>query len=190
MASTQTTSAQNTSTGAAEAVEIEQAIASVEGLYRTVTGRNPPPTNGTPSSIPVEKNPGQFVEEQMDRLLALLEQHTAGAFNSAWCPLLSVTEDDAELVVLVDLPGVERRDVEVSIEGNLLSIRGRRAASPGLGKRVRLAESPSGAFSRQVLLPVTVRLGEPRAQLKEGVLEISIAKLRAAEPAETTVPIQ
>ncbi len=180
---------QSTNSGAAETAGIDQAIANVETLYRTVTGRNPPLSDGSPTSIPVEKNPGQFVEEQMDRLLALLEQHTAGSFKTAWCPLLSVAEDDAELVVEVDLPGVERRDVEVSIEGNVLTVRGRRTAGPGAGKRVRLAESPSGAFSRQVLLPATVRLGEPRAQLKDGVLEISIAKQSPAEPATKTVPV-
>jgi HSP20 family protein len=176
-----------------EAAGIEQAILNVESLYRAVTGSEPKEGEGVGTPIPVEMNPAQFVEEQLSRLLALLESQIESQLHHSavppWYPLLSVTEDDAELTVQLDVPGVDRRDVEVRMSGNTLLVRGRRKA-PSAGKPMRLNERPQGAFTRQLVLSPSLRLAEPRAQLKDGVLEIRIAKEGPAEPASSrTVPI-
>jgi HSP20 family protein len=186
---------QPTNPATTEAAGVEQAIHSVEALYRAVTGSEPADREtSTPGSpIPVEMNPGQFVEEQLARLLALLESQVEGQLgrtsSAPWHPLLSVAEDDGELIAQLDVPGVDRRDLEVRMSGNALLIRGRRKAEPA-GKPLRLSERPQGAFSRQLLLSPALKLGEPRAQLKDGVLEIRIAKEgQPAEAASKAVPI-
>src|SRR5688572_14191239 len=95
---------------------IENAILGVENLYRAVTGAEPPAAADAHAPIPVEKDPARFVEEQLDRLLALLEQPGLGT-TATWSPLLSVLENDNELTVLVDVPGVEHKDAEVVLAG-------------------------------------------------------------------------
>ncbi|HXU46474.1 MAG TPA: Hsp20/alpha crystallin family protein [Thermoanaerobaculia bacterium] len=184
------------SSGETEAAGIEQTIQSVESLYRAVTGKNPPPADDdTFAPIPVEKNPGQFVEEQLDRLLSALEQQSAAAFEWTWCPLLTVVETENELVVSLDLPGVERRDVQVTAEGNVLGVRGRRVTVEAVdggqekGRNVRLNERPTGAFFRRVLLSPAVRWGEPRARLADGVLEIRIGKEPAGDAGARPVAV-
>ncbi len=180
----------NVTTATVEGAGIDHAISSVENLYRKVTGQDPPPSAESHAPMPVEKDPGQFVEEQLERLLAMLDERTGVAAGAPpWSPLLTVLEDENEITVLAELPGVEHKDVEVLLEGNVLSLRGRRTAPWGPEKRPRLAEWLTGPFARRVLLPPTARFGEPKAQLKHGVLEVRLGKEPPARPSLQPVPI-
>jgi HSP20 family protein len=155
---------------------IEEAIGRMENLYRTVTGQSPP-SEGVHTPIPVERDPSQFVEEQLDRLLALLSPLERQAASAAWSPPLSVWENETEFLVCIDLPGVARKDVEVSIQGEALTVRGSRPAAHVKEYQLRASEWPMGSFVRKILLPPgVVRTAEPSAHMKEGVLEIRITR--------------
>ena len=162
---------------AAEAsARLDQVIASIEQFYQAVTGTNPPPLGEKAyATIPVERDPGEFVSEQLERLLATLQQPAASA-AAAWTPPVSVWESEREMVVCLDLAGVKRDEVDLAVEGNALIVRGRRPASND-GLSLRLSERPLGPFERRVLLPRRVNPAEPDAQLRDGVLEIRMTKL-------------
>ena len=172
-----------------ETAGIDHAIQGVESLYRAVTGKEPPPSIEPHAPFPVEKDPAAVVEEQLERLLTLLEERTGTTPVPPWSPLLTVFDSDDEITVLVDLPGVERKDIELVLEANILTLRGRRAAPPAIGQRSRLVERPTGPFARRVVLAPDLRLAEPKAQLRDGVLEIRLTKETPSRISPHTVQI-
>jgi HSP20 family protein len=164
---------------------IDESIGRLEQLYRTVTGRDAPPGETPYAPIPAEKDPTQHVEKQLDRLLQVLNQIELDSRpKPAWSPPLSVWESDTEFLVSVDLPGVTREQVEIVTHGKLLTITGTRRAPGSHEFRLRMAECPVGPFRRAVLLPALSRPVEPKAELREGVLEVRIPK----EPGQITTP--
>jgi HSP20 family protein len=164
---------------------LDDSIGRLEQLYQAVTGREAPPADAPYAPIPAERDPTQHVERQLDRLLLVLDQvEINGRPKPAWAPPLSVWESDGEILVCVDLPGVTRDQVEIVTQGKLLTVRGARRAPGGRDLRMRMAEYPTGTFRRTVHLPSLARVTEPKAELKDGVLEIRIAK----EPAQVTTP--
>ena len=167
---------------------IDEAIGKIENLYRAVTGVNPPSSDVTYSPIPVEKDPSKFVEQQVDRLLEMLGPARNDLAGAAWAPPMAIWDNEREFLLCLDLPGVSRKDVEVTVNDNLLTVAGRRPSPPVDGHRLRATERPIGPFTRQVLLPPSLRRTEeaPRvsAQMREGVLEIRVGKegTRAEKP--------
>jgi HSP20 family molecular chaperone IbpA len=84
----------------------------------------------------------------------------------------------------VDLPGVPRDQVQVVAQGKLLTISGQRSIPKNDDFRLHSSEAPIGPFRRTVYIPGGMREGEPRADMKDGVLEVRIQK----ESSQTTTP--
>jgi len=157
---------------------VDDAIASMEKLYETLTGSQPSAGDPTRTPIPVERDPGDFVAERLERLVHALGQPLA-ATGREWSPPIVVWESPHETVVCLDLPGVKRTDVEVVDDGDAVTVRGElKAAHDGL--RLQFAERPLGAFRRQILLPRRTRTAAVKARLADGVLEIRIPREGAA----------
>lgn len=183
-------------TPAAEAAgtddRIDDAIASVETLYQAVTGKIPPPLGeDTEAPIPVERDPGEFLGEQLERLLVALPQGDlpgAEPAAPAWSPPVSVWEDEREMVVCLDLAGVPKSQVKLVVEGNCLFVRGGRPAAND-GMRLAFSERPLGPFERRVLLPPRVSPAEPEARLRDGVLEIRLDKRPSGAAARREIPL-
>jgi HSP20 family protein len=99
--------------------------------------------------------------------------HAAGA----WTPRMSVWESDDEILVCLDVPGVTRDDLKVTTRGNLITVTGLRPV-PRERQDYRLfaSEEPVREFRRTLLVPGGLATGEPRAELKDGVLEITIRR--------------
>lgn len=179
-----------------EAAGIDETISRVERLYETMTGRPVSPFDAGLTPIPVERNPGEYVEEQLNRLLELLgsfpdlsRMPATAASTAVYVPTFSVCETRDEIVVRVDLPGVRREDVRVTMNGSVLTISGTRTPYAAAGETVRLAESPSGAFRRVLVMAGAARGAEPSARLKDGVLEVRIARDAPPAPSERPVPV-
>jgi HSP20 family protein len=160
---------------------VDEAIAGVERLYRVVTGRTPPSSDEPYSPIPVERDPADVVAERVDRLLDALGGATETP-TLRWSPPMTVWEDERGLLVCLDVAGVSRRDLEVSLEGEVLTVSGRRASTRE-AMRLRGSERPLGQFVRQIVLPRTPPAAELSAQLRDGVLEILVPQRSAGHGA-------
>ena len=128
-----------------------------------------------------------------DRLNRLFEDAVGGASRQRaaeredddieradWSPAADVYETEDSFVVAVDLPGIERNSLDVSIDENRLTVRGERAAEGG--QRRGRGNRPSGRFvSRFGPLPPTVDQKRIAAEYKDGVLRLRLPK-RAARP--------
>jgi HSP20 family protein len=98
------------------------------------------------------------------------------AVSAAWQPPVDILETERAIWILVALPGVESSDVQVSIDGNVLSIVGiRRLPEIARGAAVHRLEIPNGRFERRIQLPATP-LEISRPQLRDGCLFLSATK--------------
>ena len=108
--------------------------------------------------------------------------------RSGRAPLVDVIERPDSILVLVDLPGVSVEQVELTVVGLTLTIKGQYAALDLGGGRVMSGERPKGEFQRSLTLPATVNADDIRAESRNGVLQIVVAK---TEPEKSKrVPIQ
>jgi HSP20 family protein len=97
-----------------------------------------------------------------------------------WQPPVDVREDAERITLVADLPGLEQSDVELSIDKNILTLRGerRRDADKASGHH----ERAHGHFSRAFTLPPTVDLGHVSADMRAGVLTVTLPKKPEAKP--------
>jgi len=98
-------------------------------------------------------------------------------------PLLDVYETDNTIEVSVDLPGVEKKDVEVNVSNGLLTITGERKNTAGESTEGRIWQETSfGTFKRSFELTDAVVEDKIKAQFKNGVLRISFPKAEEIKP--------
>ena len=115
----------------------------------------------------------------------------SGATAVAWVPSVDVHEEPERFVVHADLPGVDAKDIHVTTENGMLTLRGeRRFEKRASEKGFERLERVSGAFLRRFTLPDNALAEEIQAKHVNGVLEITIPKRRAAEPKRVQVEVK
>ncbi|MBI5866663.1 MAG: Hsp20/alpha crystallin family protein [Planctomycetes bacterium] len=102
-------------------------------------------------------------------------------------PLLNIWEEGDSLVAEAELPGVKLDDIEVTVLGNELTIRGSRGSCACEKGAVHRSERNTGAFSRTVALPVEINAERVEAALKDGVLTVVMPKAETAKTRKITV---
>jgi HSP20 family protein len=97
-------------------------------------------------------------------------------------PKVDVIDRDEEVVVRAEVPSVKKEDIEVSISGNMVTIKGetKKEEKEEKGDYYR-AEISRGSFSRMVSLPADVDESKAKAALKDGVLELTLPKIEKAK---------
>jgi len=92
-------------------------------------------------------------------------------------PALDISESDSEIVVKAELPGLEPKDVEITVDDDMLSIKGEKKFEEEEKKdNYHRIERSYGSFQRSVVLPSSVKTDEVKAKFDKGVLTISLAK--------------
>ena len=122
------------------------------------------------------------VQTQIDQIINdMLGRHfTRFCPVSAWQPAVNLYETPTALLVCVDLAGMKKDDFDLSVQENMLIIRGRRPGPRPAGEpvdlRVHLMEINSGDFYREVEIPSAVRQDEISASYGDGLLWITLPK--------------
>jgi HSP20 family protein len=117
-----------------------------------------------------------------------LNQDESGAITSAWHPAVDVFEDKEAVRIVAELPGVSLEDVKLSLENNLLTIRGeKKQESEDRTDRVHRYERSYGAFERSFVLPSTTDPEQIEADYKDGILTITVAKVEKARPRQIAI---
>jgi HSP20 family protein len=104
--------------------------------------------------------------------------------NGNLIPRIDISETDNEYVITAELPGLERKDVDISLEDNVLTIRGEKkieSTQDDKDKNVHVAERSYGIFLRMLELPMTVDPASVHATMSNGVLKITIPKPARSE---------
>jgi HSP20 family protein len=101
----------------------------------------------------------------------------------AWVPRVDVHEEKDRFVVLADVPGVEPKDIDITAENGVLTVRGeRRAQKRETDNGYERVERVSGAFLRRFTLPEGANTESIKARQTNGVLEVTIPKTPAVQP--------
>ncbi len=135
-------------------------------------------TRYEPSTLVNEVN--KMIEQA---LRPLTKTDTSNIETSQWIPAIDIKEDKKQFTILADLPGVEKSDINISMENNILTLKGSRPATPKeeMTHYFR-TERIRGNFYRQFALPDTADGAKIEAKLQKGVLEIFIPKKESAQP--------
>ena len=101
-----------------------------------------------------------------------------------------VFEDDQRVLVRLELPGMERQDFDIQVQGDTLTVQGeKRFQRETTDGRWRVLQCAYGSFLRRVPLPVAVKSDEARAVYQHGVLKIELPKAEVAKPRVVTVHV-
>ncbi len=132
------------------------------------------------------------LRREMDDLFdAFLGRAPNALSNGGWTPWLDMAETPEELVVKAELPGINEKDISVTVSGGQLVIKGeRKAEEETKDKHIHRLERRFGSFERAVLLPVAVDEDKTVAEYKNGVLEVRLPKTVKERPKQVTVKIK
>jgi HSP20 family protein len=125
------------------------------------------------------------LHQQLDQLFGdnFRAPEASSSPDVAWIPAVDVHEEAERFVVRADLPGVEPKDVEVTTEDGVLTIRGERRAEKRENRQgFERLERISGTFIRRFTLPETAQPEGIKAKQSNGVLEVVIPKQPKVEP--------
>jgi HSP20 family protein len=110
------------------------------------------------------------------------------AATTSWSPAVDIFETESEIVVKAELPGMERKDITLHLENNVLTLQGeRKFAKDGKEENYHRIERSYGNFSRSFSIPATVDDEHIRADYKEGVLNIILPKKEQAKPKQIRI---
>ena len=113
-----------------------------------------------------------------------------GSLTSSWIPACDVFEDQDAVKIVAEVPGVRPEDVKISLENNLLTIRGeKRQQAEEKTERVHRYERSYGSFERAFSLPTTVDPDKIAASYTNGILTVTIPKAERARPREIPVKV-
>ncbi|MFK7815201.1 MAG: Hsp20/alpha crystallin family protein [Gammaproteobacteria bacterium] len=111
--------------------------------------------------------------------------------TSAWTPAVDIVENDNNFLIEADVPGVDPKDIEVSMENGALTIRGERESEIKQEKvGYSRVERSHGSFYRRFSLPETADSENITAKSNKGVVKITVGKKETAKPKKITVNVQ
>lgn len=106
-------------------------------------------------------------------------------------PSLEIHEDENQFTMSIDVPGIDRKDIDISVTGNTLTIKGERnEETKKKEKGYFYSERRYGSFQRSVQLPSEVESEKILANYKDGVLEVVIPKSEKAKPKQIKVDVK
>lgn len=108
-----------------------------------------------------------------------------------WSPRLDVSETDQAIEIKADLPGMEKKDISVSLEDDLLTIKGeRKEEKENKDKQYHTIERRTGSFYRALRLPVEVEIERSEANFKDGVLILKLPKTKDSKKKVAQIEIK
>jgi HSP20 family protein len=118
------------------------------------------------------------LNEEMNRFFTLAPTPEASEFaRGAWSPNVDIYEDQNRLIVEAELPGMNREDFDVSVENNVLTLKGERKFEKKTeGDNYHRVERSYGAFTRQFTLPQSVTADGATADFENGILRVALPK--------------
>ena len=134
------------------------------------------------------------LKQEMDRMFDRFFESKWDEFPALgeWAPSMDISETKDSLVAKIEAPGMEEKDIQVSLQENLLTIKGEKKQEKEekdeKDERYHRVERSYGAFTRSVRLPVAVDASRVTARFKNGLLTVTLPKTPSAKG--TTIPIK
>jgi HSP20 family protein len=124
-----------------------------------------------------------MLQSRVNRLFGDTLLGQAGEEFRGWAPVVDIFERGDDLVLRAEIPGVRKEDLDLRVEGNVLTLRGERTRDEKVAEEnYHRIERSYGAFSRSFTLPSTIDASRIDASYKDGVLELILPKAEEAKP--------
>ncbi|HZR78292.1 MAG TPA: Hsp20/alpha crystallin family protein [Chthoniobacterales bacterium] len=122
-----------------------------------------------------------------DELNSLFDLPVLASFNrqdlfGGWSPALDLYQNSDNVVAVLELPGMRKEDIEISLHDGTLTISGERGSSSANGEKSERTERYVGSFRRSISLPVRVDAGKVSATYRDGILTVTLPKAEEAKP--------
>jgi len=146
----------------------------------------------------VKWEPFREMANLQDRMQRLFQEMGFGRYDrpspdvqgARWAPAVDVYETEGEIVLKAELPEIDRKDVEISIENNVLTLQGERKQEKEVTKDCyHCMERAYGSFFRSFSLPSTVDQEKVKADFKDGILKITLPKKPEHKPKQISIDI-
>jgi HSP20 family protein len=109
-------------------------------------------------------------------------------FNG-WTPAMDLYQNADDIVAMVELPGMRKEDIEISLHDGMLTISGERKEEKAEGEKAARTERFVGKFRRSVSLPTRVDMNKTGATYKDGILTVTLPKAEEAKPKQIQVNV-
>lgn len=169
---------------------VTQALNEVRGLFQKLVGRPAPeiaPYAYAP--FPPGTDPVRFAIDEVEHLKKLAEQALLTPVVPAWMPTADIHALEDALVIRIDVPGILREDLRVSVLGGECVVRGERKHAETAVEQPLQLERPWGPFERRFLLPAGSRIDRIAARLDHGILELRVPFEAARKPEEKAIEV-
>ncbi len=126
-------------------------------------------------------SPFSSLRKQIDSLFEDFDHGSSTSKSAGLVVRSNVSETDKEICITAELPGIEEKDVDVSVTGNRITIKGEKKSEKEEkkdeeGRQFHRIERSSGSFYRSMTLPFEIEADAVKAEVKNGVLTVNISK--------------
>ncbi len=141
-------------------------------------------------------DPFDFVrdlQDEMTRFLTATPLKRDGGLTGwqSFVPDIELREEENQFLVRADLPGMKKEEIDISVGGNILALKGeRKTETENKSKNYHYSERSYGSFSRTIELPCEVEADKVKASYKDGVLELVLPKSESAKPQQIKVDVK
>lgn len=127
---------------------------------------------------------------RFNRLFDLSQEESNDSLG-AWNPAVDIYDKGNEVVIHAEIPGMKKDDIEVRVENNVLTVRGKKERQEEVKEEGYFrTERSYGTFSRSFSLPTTVNISKIVAEYTDGVLTLSLPKAEEAKPRQIDVAVK
>lgn len=145
----------------------------------------------------VRWNPFREMESMLDQYARTFGRPALGReggqeviSTSDWSPAVDISETDKEYLIKVEVPGIKKDDVKVTVHAGVLTIKGeRKSEKEDKGEKYHRIERYYGSFARSFTLPDNVNEDQVRAEHKDGMLMVHLQKQEPSKPKSIEVKI-
>lgn len=134
------------------------------------------------------------LQREMDRLLGRFQGGSGNQnepMSSGFVPPVDIVEHDNEFIVKAEIPGVKKEDVKITIDNDVLTIRGQKTFEKEVNEEnYHRIECASGSFQRSFALPHSVRPDQIEASYDSGILTVVLPKSEESKPKQIDVKVR
>jgi Molecular chaperone (small heat shock protein) len=136
------------------------------------------------------------IQDRLNRINRLLSESYSpevpeeALATTALAPPVDIYEDEHNIILKIEVPGIDEKDIDVRIQNNTLTVHGeRKIEKEEKEENFRRVERQYGSFTRSFTLPISVDPGQASARCDKGMLKINLAKKAEAKPTQIKVNV-
>lgn len=112
-----------------------------------------------------------------------------GQLLNGWSPVLDLYQNKDNVIARLELPGMRKEDIEISLHDGTLSVSGERKIESAAAEKVERSERYVGKFRRSITLPSRIDAGKVSASYRDGILSVILPKAEEAKPKQIQVSV-